>query len=80
MTLFTMIRLEALAVLYQILLFIVSYFLHYRVTYYIEFLSLKLRGFCIVLLALWWAVGSIGAAVLALVIMPICKKFSSGIM
>lgn len=43
-----------------------------RVTYYLEFLAPKFRGICIVLMALWWSVGSILAAALALAIIPNC--------
>lgn len=39
------------------------------VTYYTEFLPLKGRGICIVLLELWWAVGSMLGAVLAIGVM-----------
>ena len=42
----------------------------YRVTYYVEFLPRKTRGLCITLLELWWAVGSIFAALLAWAIIP----------
>ena len=43
------------------------------VTYYVEFLPKKMRGICIVLLELWWAIGTIFAAVLALVVIPNSK-------
>lgn len=39
------------------------------VTYYTEFLPLKGRGVCIVLLEVWWAVGSMLGAVLAIGVM-----------
>ncbi len=57
------------------IIIIITYF--FRVTYYIEFLSLKLRGLCVVLLALWWAIGSILAALLALAVMPNSKETQS---
>lgn len=40
------------------------------VTYYVEFLPKKIRGVCIVLLEVWWAVGSVFAALLALAVIP----------
>ena len=39
-------------------------------TYYVEFLPKKLRGVCIVLLEMWWGVGSVLAALLALAVIP----------
>ena len=39
------------------------------VTYYTEFLPLKGRGICIVLLEVWWAIGSMIGAVLAIGVM-----------
>ena len=43
---------------------------HLRVTYYVEFLPKKFRGVCIVLLEMWWGVGSVLAALLALAVIP----------
>lgn len=42
----------------------------FRVTYYVEFLPKKCRGACIMMLEVWWALGSILAALYALVIFP----------
>jgi MFS family permease len=39
------------------------------VTYYAEFLPLKSRGICLVLIEFWWAVGSMFGALLALGVM-----------
>ena len=44
--------------------------IHYRVTYYTEFLPKKLRGACLVLIEVWWAIGSGLAALLALAVIP----------
>ena len=41
-----------------------------RVTYYVEFLPRRMRGFCITLLVVWWAVGSMFSAALGMLVMP----------
>ena len=38
-------------------------------TYYVEFLPLKARGICVVLNAIWWAIGTMFGAVLAIGVM-----------
>ena len=39
-------------------------------TYYVEFLPKKFRGVCVILLEMWWAIGTMLAAVLALAVIP----------
>ena len=39
------------------------------VTYYIEFLPLKVRGICIVLIEVWWSIGTMFGTVLAIGVM-----------
>ena len=39
------------------------------VTYYVEFLPLKARGICIVLIEVWWSIGTMFGAVLAIGVM-----------
>ena len=39
-----------------------------------EFLPKKIRGICIVVLEIWWTVGTILAVVLALAVIPNCKS------
>ena len=42
--------------------------MYYRVTYYTEFLPKKFRGTSIILLNVWWGVGSVLAALLAMIV------------